>query len=319
MRAVRYVDGKVVVQDCPEPAGEGVRVHVRSVGICGSDLHMHAMSSPAPVIPGHEIGGVLDDGTPVSVEPLQPCGKCPQCKSGDYNMCEKIPGNVLGVGIDGGMAERVVVPESSLIYLPANVQPEDACLIEPMAVALHGLHKAGLDGYMRVAVIGGGVIGLCSVAAAAEACAEVSLAARHPQQVEAGKRLGAVPLEGAYDLVVECAGSNSALKQAVALCRPNGHLLLLGTYWDGLNFPHTAASMKGITVYTAMMYAISGAGRDCDLAAAVLSRNPAIAQTLVTHRLPLEEAARAFEIAADRKGSGAIKVVLEPKLPMYTE
>ncbi len=78
MRAVHYVDGRVVVQDCPEPTGDGVRVHVRAVGICGSDLHMHAMGSPIPVIPGHEIGGVLDDGTPVSVEPLQPCGRCRQ-------------------------------------------------------------------------------------------------------------------------------------------------------------------------------------------------------------------------------------------------
>jgi threonine dehydrogenase-like Zn-dependent dehydrogenase len=312
MRAVHYVDGRVVVEDCPEPTGEGVRVHVRAVGICGSDLHMHAMGLPIPVIPGHEIGGVLDDGTPVSVEPLQPCGDCPQCRSGDYNMCEKVPGNVLGVGIDGGMAERIVVPESSLIYLPANVEPGDACLIEPMAVALHGLRKAGLDGDMRVAVVGGGVIGLCAVAAAADACAEVSLVARHPQQVAAGERLGAVPVDGTYDLVVECAGAEGAIERAVELCRPNGRLLLLSTYWDGLNFPHTAVAMKGITVYTAMMYAISGVGRDCDLAASLLSRNPQIAETLITHRLPLEEAARGYEIASDRKSSGAIKVVLEP-------
>ena len=111
---------------------------------------------------------------------------------------------------------------------------------------------------------------------------------------------------------MECAGAEGAIERAVALCHPNGRLLLLSTYWDGLNLPHTAVAMKGITVYTAMMYAISGVGRDCDLAASLLSRNPQIAATLITHRLPLEEAARGYEIASDRKSSGAIKVVLEP-------
>ncbi len=312
MRAVHYVDGKVVVQDAPEPSGDGVRVHVTSAGICGSDLHMFSMGFPISVIPGHEIGGVLDDGTPVSIEPLLACGECPQCKTGDYNMCDRIPEIVLGLGVDGGMTEQIVVPERSLVYLPANVEAKDACLIEPLAVALHGLRKAGLNGEMRVAVIGGGVIGLCTVAAAAESCAEVSLIARHPQQVAAGEKLGAVAVDGTYDLVVECAGSDSALNQAVELCRPNGRLLLLSTYWDGVNFPVTAAAMKGLTIYTAMMYAISGVGRDCDLAAALLSRNPDIAKTLITHRLPLEDAARGYELAADRKSSGAIKVVLEP-------
>jgi threonine dehydrogenase-like Zn-dependent dehydrogenase len=88
-------------------------------------------------------------------------------------------------------------------------------------------------------------------------------------------------------------------------------LLLLGTYWDGVDFPLTATAMKGVTIYTAMMYAISGVGRDFDLAAALLSRNPQIAKTLITHRIPLEDAARGYEVAADRK-SGSIKVVLEP-------
>jgi threonine dehydrogenase-like Zn-dependent dehydrogenase len=272
---------------------------------------MLAMGFPISVIPGHEIGGVLDDGTPVGIEPLLPCGECPQCKTRDYNMCDQIPGIILGLGVDGGMAEQVMVPERCLVYLPANVEPKDACLIEPMAVALQGLRKAGLNGDMRVAVIGGGVIGLCAVAAADESGAEVSLSARHPHQVEAGQKLGAVPLSGTYDLVVECAGSDSALKQAVELCRPNGRLLLLGTYWDGVDFPITATAMKEVTIYTAMMYAISGVGRDFDLAAALLSGNPQIAKTLITHRIPLEDAARGYEVAADRK-SGSIKVVLEP-------
>jgi threonine dehydrogenase-like Zn-dependent dehydrogenase len=221
------------------------------------------------------------------------------------------PGIVLGVGRDGGMADEVIIPERSLVYLPTNLSVKDACLIEPVAVALHGLRKAGFRGGMRVAVVGGGAVGLCAVASAALTCAEVGLLARYPHQVEAGRRLGAKDVDGTYDLVVECAGSESAVNEAVRLCRPNGRLLLLGTYWDGLDFPHYAVAQKDLTLFATMMYARSGVGRDCDLAAALLAGNPEIARSLISHRFPLEEAPKAFEIARDRQ-SGSIKVVLEP-------
>jgi threonine dehydrogenase-like Zn-dependent dehydrogenase len=311
MRAVRFVEGKVAVEDVPSPSGEGVKIRVRSSGICGSEVHMLDKRFPISGIPGHEFAGELEDGTPVGVEPLVPCGACEQCASGDYNMCREGPGIVLGVGSDGGMAEEVVVPQRSLVYLPSNVDVRDACLIEPVAVALHGLRKAGLSGGMRVAVVGGGAVGLCAVAGAALACAEVGLVARYPHQAEAGRRLGARELAGTYDLVVECAGSGSALNECVALCRPNGRLLLFGTDWDGLDFPHFAVAQKGLTLFATMMYARSGVARDCDQAVALLAGNPEIARSLISHRFPLEEAPKAFEVARNRK-AGAIKVVLEP-------
>jgi threonine dehydrogenase-like Zn-dependent dehydrogenase len=164
---------------------------------------------------------------------------------------------------------------------------------------------------MRVSVVGGGAVGLCAVASAAFACAEVGLVARYPHQAEAGSRLGAKDVAGTYDLVVECAGSQSAVNESVGLCRPNGRLLLLGTYWDGLSFPHYAVAQKDLTLFATMMYAKSGAGRDCDQAAALLAGNPEIARSLISHRFPLEEAPKAFEVARNRK-DGAIKVVLEP-------
>ena len=311
MRAVRFIEGKIVVEDAPSPSGEGVGVRVRSIGICGSEVHMLDKRFPISGIPGHEFAGELEDGTPVGVEPLAPCGECGQCATGDYNMCILGPGIVLGVGRDGGMADQVIVPERSLVYLPANLSAKDACLIEPVAVALHGLRKAGLRGGMRVAVVGGGAVGLCAVASAALTCAEVGLVARYPHQVEAGRRLGAKDVDGTYDLVAECAGSDSAVNEAVDLCRPNGRLLLLGTYWDGLNFPHYAVAQKNLTIFATMMYARSGVGRDCDLAASLLAGNPEIARSVISHRFPLEEAPKAFEIARDRK-AGSIKVVLEP-------
>jgi threonine dehydrogenase-like Zn-dependent dehydrogenase len=309
MRAVRFVEGKVVVGDAPSPSGDGVRIRVRSIGICGSELHMLDKGFPISGVPGHEFAGELDDGTPVGVEPLAPCGDCEQCDLGHYNMCALGPTIVLGVGRDGGMAEEVIVPERCLVRLPAGLPVGDACLIEPLAVALHGLRKAGLSPGMRIAVVGGGAVGLCAVASAVAAGAEVGLLARYPHQVAAGTGLGAEDVDGTYDLV--CAGSSSAVNEAVRLCRPDGRLLLLGTYWDGLDFPHFAIAQKDLTLFATMMYARGEAERDCEGAAALLAENRLIARSLISHRFPLEAAPEAFERARDRR-AGAIKVVLEP-------
>ena len=93
---------------------------------------------------GHEVAGVTDDGTPVAVEPLSPCGACAPCVRGDYNLCERGPRIIHGVGRDGGMADEMRVPARALVRLPAGVALRDACLVEPLAVVLHGLRRARL-------------------------------------------------------------------------------------------------------------------------------------------------------------------------------
>ena len=166
MRAVRCSGGSVQVVDAPTPQGEGVRVRVVSAGICGSDLHLLESDFPLPSILGHEFAGTLSNGRPVAIEPLAPCGECEFCECGDYNLCRTGPGIILGTGRDGGMAEEVMVPERAIVPLPAGLEPRDACLVEPLAVAVHGLRRAGLRGDQGVAIVGGGSIGLCAVAGA---------------------------------------------------------------------------------------------------------------------------------------------------------
>ncbi len=300
------------VVDAPAPAGEGVRVRVRAAGICGSDLHMLAGGFLRGVVPGHEVAGVTDDGTPVAVEPLSPCGACAPCVRGDYNLCERGPRIIHGVGCDGGMAEEMRVPARALVRLPAGIALGDACLVEPLAVVLHGLRRAKLRGGERVAVVGGGAIGLCAVAAARAAGAEVLLEARHDAQRAAGERLGAeAKASGAYDLVVDAAGSESSFARAAELARRGGRIALVGSYWTPVAFPGLAVCLKEIDVVPASMYGRAGAQRDIDAAAALLAATPELPRAVISHRFPLEAAAEAFAAAADRR-AGALKVVLEP-------
>ena len=310
MRAVRGTGAGIEVVEVAPPQGDGVRVRVRSAGICGSDLRLISTPFAAGRILGHEVAGTLTDGTPVVVEPVSPCAGCELCRRGDYNLCPKAGQSILGVGRDGGMAEELLAPPESIVPIPTGLAIEDACLVEPVAVAVHGLRRVRFSGSQRVAVIGGGSIGLCAVAAARSAGAEVGLEARHDAQREAGAQLGAVGIRGSYDLVVEAAGSESALARGVELCRPGGTLLLLATYWSGLTLPGLALSLKEVSVVPASMVGREGAVRDIEVATALLARRPEIGRTLIRHRFPIEAAVEAFATAADRS-AGAIKVVLE--------
>jgi threonine dehydrogenase-like Zn-dependent dehydrogenase len=302
----------VKVVDVPAPAGEGVKVKVRSAGICSSDLHMVGMGFDIPATLGHEVAGVLADGRAVALEPLAPCGHCDMCVQGDYGLCRSGAAMIHGVGRDGGMAEEIIVPERSIVPLPNNVSAADACLVEPLAVAAHGIRRLDLQPGARVAIIGAGAVGLAAAAVLTPYIDTVHVAARHDAQKAAAERLGAaLDPQGEYDLVIECAGNSAALAEAARLCRPRGTLLILATYWSGAELPAMDVCMKNLTVCGSSMYGRQGLVRDVEMAAQLMASRPELAGTLITHRLPLDAAAEAFGIAGDRR-AGAIKVVLEP-------
>jgi threonine dehydrogenase-like Zn-dependent dehydrogenase len=313
MRAVRRDETGLVVVDVParEPLPGEVLVRVRSAGICGSDVHAVTLG-PLHSTLGHEVAGVTDAGNPLAIWPLSPCGSCDRCRRGEVQQCPGAQWNIYGYGRDGGMAEEIVVEPANLVPLASSIPVTDACLVEPLACAIHGARRAGLQPTDRVAVVGGGTMGLCLVAAARWSGCAVDLDARHPRQRMVGERLGAsLGAIGEYDVVVDAAGTADATNRAVELCRPGATLLLLATYWDGLHLEALGFAMNEITLVPASAHGRHQAGRDVDSAAALLAANPAIADALITHRFPISDAIEAFRVAADRR-AGAIKVVLQP-------
>ena len=153
---------------------------VRSAAICGSDLHMIGFG-PIPFTLGHELGGVLDDGTAVadrperSVRHVRPVhARCQVTGAGTASSA------CSGVGRDGGMADAIVVRESTRsCRCPTGSRREDACLVEPLGVAVHGLRLAGLLGGERVAVVGAGAHRARGGRRGAPIAGEVGLVARH--------------------------------------------------------------------------------------------------------------------------------------------
>ena len=330
MKAVRLKEGQVQTQEVELKEAESkewIEIQVTSAGICGSDLKMLELGIFGPGITiGHEYGGILPDGTVAAIEPITTCGVCQRCQEGRYNLCEMAIQTVAGMGADGGMAEAALVHKSQAVALPDGADPKHACLVEPLAVCVHGFERAGINednaSGMRMVIIGGGTIGQCALGVAKSYGAEAVLMSRHPAQKEAAEKMGADPMQSeaasSYDLVIDAAGTNDALAEAAKLARPGAKMMLLATYWGRMELPGTELSMKEIDVIPAIMYCSSltasapdSHSTDFHKASKVLAENPQIPEAIITHRFGLEESEEAFRVAGDR-AAGAIKVVFEP-------
>jgi|DEB0MinimDraft_10_1074344.scaffolds.fasta_scaffold00048_11 threonine dehydrogenase-like Zn-dependent dehydrogenase len=309
MRAIRIVDGQPELQDIDAPSGDGVVITVATSSICGSDIHLLEAGLADGMILGHEFCGTTPDGTAVAVEPMASCGACPSCLSGYLGTCAS-GARFYGIGLDGGMAEQVLVPADALVALPTGLPLRAGSLVEPLAVAHHGIERARITDQDRVAVIGAGPIGLATVALLAQQGITADISARHPHQQRAAETLGGrVGVEDAYDVVIDAVATSESLATAVSHLRPRGRIGLVGTIWGGTELG-IGACMKEAEIIPAMTYRCRVPGRDFEHAARALVEQPEITDALISHRFPLDGCAEAFFTARNR-AAGAIKVAFE--------
>jgi threonine dehydrogenase-like Zn-dependent dehydrogenase len=165
---------------------------------------------------------------------------------------------------------------------------------------------------MRVAVVGAGSIGLLQGAVVRDRDVDVDISARHDAQRAVAERLGLrCGVSGGYDVVFDAAGTESSLAEAVDLVRPGGTVVVPAIYWEPVALPGLPVALKEVTLQPTVYWGCHDGRREIDVAAEFLATVPDLTDALVTHRFPLDRAPEAFATAADR-GSGAIKVVLEP-------
>jgi L-iditol 2-dehydrogenase len=303
-------DGNVFVVDTPIPHGDGVLVNVTNSGICGSDLHMVALGRSG-VILGHEFGGHLEDGRLVAVRPTGECGHCRWCTSGAPNRCGEAVTQLYGGMLNGGLADVALVDPSRITVMPDGTDPHNVGLVEPVAVAIHGITRSGVQQGHNVLVIGGGSIGLLAAASLIARGIEVDIVARHPHQQHAAEMLGAHNRERRdYDFVFDAAATQSAFDAAVNAARPGGTIVEYGMFWDPVVL-NNAVMLKEISIVPAMFYNHNHDHNDFAKAAALVATSPHIADAVVTHRFPFSDAKEAFAVANNRE-SGAIKVHLHP-------
>lgn len=330
MRQARWTEGgvEVVEVEKPELPPDWVRLRVSACGICGTDLHLWRRELPAPlgIAPGHEIAGTLLEGPRglgdglYAVEPIHVCGVCAFCVSGKRQLCEKL--SIIGVMRPGGLADFVDIPAYTLHRVHSSVSPLVASFAEPLAVCVRGISLARISDDSRVLVIGAGAIGLISGLLARDRAREVGIAARHPQQREAARKLGLVPLaesevkawlkDAQPDVVIETVGGHATtLLDATRWCRAGGRIVVLGIFSQRTELNAYNVATRELEIVGSNMYGTGRRGSQFASAVGLLPRYAAELAALQTHQFGLSEIAEAFRCAGD-KSSGAIKVTLVP-------
>ena len=324
--------------DVPEVRPEGALVRVRNCGICGSDLHFYRGEFPtAPGMRlGHEISGEIEavgegvsdlsPGQPVAIEPVEVCRECDFCQSGRDQLCPER--KFLGTMLPGAFAEYVEVPAYLLHPLPEEVDFEVGALVEPLAVAVHGLRQVDLSAGERVLVLGAGTIGLMAlVAARAMGASDVFVTARYPHQAEAARALGAAgvveanehavgELTAAFDgrspeVVVETVGGQAdTLNDAVTLAQAGGRVALLGIFSEPVTVNATVAVLKEVSLIGGITYGRPDSRSDFQLALEIAAERSEELRRLITHRVALADIESGFATAAD-KSQRSIKVTVE--------
>jgi len=334
-------DGYVQLMDVEEPKirPDEVLIRVRAVSICGSDLHIWHDEHPywPPMTMGHEFSGeIIHIGNQVtgwetgdrvvSETRTETCGVCRYCQTGNPQVCpNKRPP---GIGIDGAMAKFVAMPARLLHRIPDNVSYDAAAVTEPTAVCLHGIiERTGLSAGDNVVILGPGPIGLLSTQLAKLAGASNLMVIGTPRsanfRLKKAKDLGAdviinlgeedpeevvSDLTGGYgaDLVIEAAGSSSAIKLAFNLVRRQGKICALG-----INGKETTDVPWDKAIFNAVQltYCFSSSWQSWETVLKLMEKGMLRPEEIITHRMPLEQWNEAFEALENRE---AIKAILNP-------
>jgi L-idonate 5-dehydrogenase len=311
----------------PEPAEGEVRLRVKFVGICGSDLHYYFHGANGeytirePLTPGHELSAVVDadpsgrlpQGTPVVVHPARYGVDVPGLEDRPHL---RPGGDYLGSAAasphrQGGAAEYLIVDEGMVRVLPDGLPLERAALAEPLAVALHAVSLAQGVAGGRVLVTGAGPIGLLVLAAAQRAGAEsVAASDVRDEALQRARSLGADELllvgrdtvaDERYDVVFECSGAPVALSQAVRAARRGGSVVQVGML-PNADIPINLAPMlaKELTLHGAFRFS-----SEIDDAITLLSETDRL-DAVVTHVIAAHDAVEAFAVARDSSLSSKV-------------
>jgi len=344
MRAAMLLAAKTIkVQPAPVPELKPgmVVLRVRRAGICGSDQHYFehgccgAFVPTRPFVLGHEfaaevaaIGEGVNNvrvGTRVTANPARACGVCDYCKGGRGNLCRHTI--MLGSAsttppTDGAFAEFVTVRSDQCHVLPPGMDDATGAMIEPLAVALHAVKRAGVVSGKRVLVTGGGPIGLLvALTAKAFGAAPVALSDILETRREAAHKLGVDATVNptspklteevremtgdGFDVVFEASGAKAALRQAFDLVRPAGTIVQIGTLGTAdIPLPANQLMVREINFVGSMRY-----GNVFEEAIRLVETGRIDMRGLISGVLPLAEVEQAMRLALEK--NTALKVQLE--------
>lgn len=335
-------DLKVQPYELPAVLGDHqVKVAMKAVGICGSDVHYlkHLRCGDfimkEPMVIGHECAGIVEEvgkdvkglavGDRVALEPGIACNKCNLCKEGFYNLCPEME-FFATPPVHGSLANHVVHPADMCFKLPENVTLEEGAMCEPLSVGVHACNRASVGPTTKVLILGAGPIGLVTLLTAhAYGSPKVIIADVSAERLKVAKELGAnatvllstvesdvesevlalkKAMNANIDVTIDCVGLNKSMNTALRATRSGGRICLVGMGHNEMTVPLTPAAAREVDILGVFRYR-----NTYPLCLDMLSSGRINVKPLITHRYGFnqKDVVDAFETSA--KGGSAIKVM----------
>jgi L-iditol 2-dehydrogenase len=315
-----------------------VLVRIKTVGVCGSDIHYYTTGRIGsqivqfPFIIGHEAAGIVErvgskvtrvkPDQRIAIEPAVSCGCCDQCRSGRDNTCRELLFLGCPKQLDGCLSEYIVINEKSCFPIKESMTFEQATLSEPLAIGVYSVEKSRISGKSTAAILGAGPIGMSIFHVLhAKNLNDIYITDKieerlafsrklnpkwsgNPDRTNIIKEISKIdPL--LLDTVFECSGDKEAIDQAIHLLKPGGTLVIVGiTETDIISFPIHELRRKEITIIN-----IRRQAHCTQKAIDLLDQRQVNMDSMATHQFLLEETQKAFDLVANYK-DGVMKAMI---------
>ncbi len=317
----------------PTPGPGEALVRIRRVGICGTDLHAFKGQQPFfsyPMVLGHELAGVIEEvganpynlkpGDQVAVIPYLECGKCRACRMGKPNCCANL--QVLGVHLNGGMAELLAVPYNHLLPT-AEISLDQSVILEPLSIGAHAVRRAELQKEEQVLIIGAGPIGLSVMAFASQQGARISVMDINQDRLNFSRTWTNIentingldsPIEALLEatdgelpgVVFDATGSARSMMEAFNFPANGGKLVFVGLVKGELTFSDPEFHRRELTLISSR----NSTRQDFETVKQAVQSGAINSGSYITHRTGFEHMIEHFEGLFDPQ-AGVIKAIVE--------
>lgn len=329
--------GKIEFREVPVPeigAGQ-VLVKIMEIGVCGSDIHVYHGEHPFtsyPVTQGHEVSGVIEKlgdgveglkvGQKVTIQPQVVCGECWPCRNGKYNLCESL--KVMGFQTTGVASEFFAVDAEKVTPLPEEMSLEEGAMIEPLAVAVHAVRRAGDVTGKDICVLGAGPIGiLVAQAAKGLGAGRVMVTDVSGLRLEKAKECGADMVVNTRerdfgeafveffgpdkaDVIYDCAGNDVTMGQAIKYARKGSTIILVAVFAKMASVDLAVLNDHELDLNTSMMYR----SEDYEKAIELVQEGKVRLMPLLSKRFPFREYLEAYKYIDENRES-TMKVLID--------
>lgn len=322
MKAIQIPEANVIkVLNIEEPtldSADEVKIKVKRVGICGSDMHIYHGTNPLatyPRIVGHEVAGEviavgshvtkLAPGDSVVIEPISYCGECYACRSGRPNVCKEV--SVFGVHEDGGMREMVVLPQKQVHKVNADIDFDEAVMAEPYTIGAQATWRGNVQEGQTVFIQGAGPIGITvlklaklrgataiisdltneRLAFAQENGADYTI---NPSEVDVTKEIYKITENEGANIVIDAVGTPQTFELSVEVASPAGNVVTLGFNATPSNIALMPITKKELTITGSRLQT-----NQFEKVIEWINTKQLTHNGLVTHRFHIDNAKEAFQ------------------------